>query len=371
MADVISKEELIARIALNQVPFVGARLFRELVANFGSAKDVFLASERQLKTTDGVGAKTAFSILSVKNFKPFEEEADFILKHQIQVLSYTDENYPKRLRELTDAPALLFYKGTANLNHPRIIGIVGTRRATTYGKELVENLMKDLAQYDVLTVSGLAYGIDITAHKESLKNNVPTIGVLAHGLQKIYPNAHRNTAVEMAKCGGLITEFKIGVDSFRENFPRRNRIVGGMVDALIVVETAEKGGSLITAEIAYSYNRELFTFPGRINDPLSKGCHYLLKNQKALLIESAKDVAFHMGWPSPETEKKVQIKKDSLNGIELEIFQLLLAAYGQRLTLDQICKHFKQPPSKLSLILLNMEFTNYIKSLPGKYYQIC
>ncbi|MGB0431792.1 MAG: DNA-processing protein DprA [Bacteroidia bacterium] len=362
-------DELFYTMALTQVKGVGAEGARTLITSIGTAKDVFTAPQRELLALPGLGQKTIANILAFKNFKRVEDEIKFIDNHKIKVFSFADPEYPERLKQLSNAPAIVFYKGTVSLNHARIIGVVGTRKATDYGKQMVENLMSELKEYNVITVSGLAYGIDIECHKKSLVNNIPSIGVMASGLDVVYPTAHTNTAREMLKNGGLMTEQLSKTVMKKEFFPRRNRLVAGLVDALVVAESAKSGGSLITAEIANSYSRDVYAYPGKATDDKSSGCNMLIKRQKAMLIENAADLAWHLGWPSPNAQSSQNQKSSQLKGIEKRIYIYLLNEPNQKCHSDKMCFDLDINQTELSLLLLNMEFSGYVKTLPGNNYK--
>jgi DNA processing protein len=296
---------------------------------------------------------------------------DFILKNGIQTFFYLDENYPTRLKGCTDAPIILYYKGNANLNERRIISVVGTRNATNYGKEICEELIRSFSEktYPVLVVSGLAYGIDVHAHKACLKYNIPTVGVFAHGLDKIYPALHAPIASKMLDNGGLLCDFVSETAIDRQNFLRRNRIIAGLADATVIVESAEKGGALVTADIANSYNRDVFAFPGRSTDPYSRGCNKIIKLNEAVLVENAADIEKAMNW---------DIKVGSKKAIQTSLFVELtpeeqklvdLLKEGNRFV-DEITIETQMPMSKVSALLLGLEFKGLVLSLPGKVYRL-
>jgi DNA processing protein len=265
------------KIALTFIKSIGPVTAKNLLAYCGSAENVFSASKKQLLQIPGVGVKTIDAIRGTDALVRAQQELDFVEKHEIEVLFFSDEKYPKRLKNCIDSPLLLYFKGTADLNHQRIISIVGTRNATAYGKNLCKQLCEVLSPYNVLIVSGLAYGIDVTTHKECIASNIPTVGVLGHGLDRLYPKIHKSISQKMVFNGGLLTEFPILTNPDRQNFPQRNRIIAGIADATIVVEASIKGGALITAEIANSYNKDVYAFPGRTNDVFSEGCIFSLK----------------------------------------------------------------------------------------------
>src|SRR6218665_3132118 len=260
------KEDLLYRIALTRIPHIGDVHAKALVQIFGTARDVLQAPKKQLESIEGIGSVRAASIKKFTDFISCEKEIAFIEKHKIETLFITDENYPRRLLNCYDSPTLLYYRGTANLNTDKIISIVGTRTHSDYGKAICEKLVEELNDKNILIVSGLAFGIDTLAHKASLKNELQTVGVLAHGLDKIYPSQNKSLAAQMTTFGGLLTDFAKDTNPDKQNFPRRNRIVAGLCDALVVIESNLKGGSLITAELANSYNKDVFAFPGRSID---------------------------------------------------------------------------------------------------------
>ena len=358
------------QIALTLINGVGTLIAKKLLLHFGSAEAVFSATQKELLNIDGIGKKTAEAIVNTNALELAAQELAFIEKHQIQVLFYNNDDYPKRLKNCYDAPLLLYYKGNVDLNKTRIVSIVGTRNATAYGKMLCKQLIEILKPYDVLISSGLAHGVDAAAHKESVLANVPTVGVLGHGLDRIYPAAHRELAAKMLKNGGLLTEFLPGTNPDRENFPKRNRIIAGMADVTIVVEASIKGGALITAEIANSYNRDVYAFPGRVNDEFSEGCNFLIKTNRAGLINHPKDLIYYLGWDDELSMKKqplqVQLPLD-LNKDERTVCEALL---GSALAVDDLFVTTNIPQSKLAIILLTLEMRGTIIALPGKLYKL-
>ncbi|HVK97894.1 MAG TPA: DNA-processing protein DprA, partial [Flavisolibacter sp.] len=277
--------ELLYQLALTQVPNIGDVHAKTLIQAFGDASSIFKAKQSTLEKIEGIGIVRARSIKEFNDLHLIESEIKFIEKYKVQVLTLTDENYPKRLLNCYDSPTVLFYKGSADLNASKVVAIVGTRSNSDYGKAFTEKLIKDLSKHDILIISGLAYGIDAIAHKASLKNGLKTVGVVGHGLDKIYPADHATLAKEMIKNGGgVLSEFFSGTKPDKHNFPLRNRIVAGISDATVVVETSIKGGSMITAKLADGYNRDVFTVPGRTTDKVSMGCNHLIKYNKALLL---------------------------------------------------------------------------------------
>ncbi len=362
-------ENLKYKIAISLVPNIGDVLAKRLISYCGSAKAVFEEKKIALEKIPGIGEIISKAVVNQKVFKRAEEEIKFIEKNEITPLFYLDKEYPKRLTHCEDSPVILYFKGKANVNSEKVISIVGTREATDYGRQQCEKLIADLAIYNPIIVSGLAYGIDICAHKAAMENNLTTICGLAHGLDKIYPAIHTQAATKMLENGGWLTDFTSNVIPNRENFPRRNRIVAGMSDATIVIESKINGGSLITADIANSYNRDVFAFPGRVNDECSRGCNNLIKQNKAALIQSAADISYILGWE--QTIKKAPIQKQLF--IELKPEEDILVSLlkeKESMNVDDICLQAKMPMSKVSSLLLTLEFSGIVKSLPGKMYRL-
>ena len=363
--------QLMQKIALSIIPGIGGVLARNLVAYVGSVEGVFNEPLKSLQKIPGIGEVNAHRVKDKTLFVQAEKEIRFIEKNGIQPWFYTDKEYPRRLKNCPDAPILFYSKGNMNLNTAHVLSIVGTRNATNYGKQVCEELIQKIAErnYNVLIVSGLAYGIDIQAHKSAIKFGLPTVGVVAHGLDKLYPSLHTETARKMTENGGLVTDFPSGTKIDPSNFIRRNRIVAGLADATVVVESAEKGGALITAEIASSYNRDVFAFPGRAGDVYSKGCNQLIRNSGANLIEGIDDLEFFMGWEKASKNKPVQSSLFvELNPDEEKIVGLLRE--HSELFVDQISSELTLPVSRVSALLLNLEFKNVLVSLPGKMYKL-
>ena len=361
--------ELLHQIALTLVPNVGAVQAKILVEKFGDAEAIFKANKQELETLEGIGAVRAKSIKDFTDFERAEEEIKFLQKHHILPFFLTDEHYPKRLLNCYDSPTLLYYKGNADLNASKIISIIGTRNSTDYGRQVTEQLVSDLQTLHVTIVSGLAYGIDSIAHKAALQNNLPTIGVIAHGFETIYPLQHKQLAKQMLEEGGLLSEFRKDVLPDKHNFPRRNRVVAGIADATIVIETAEKGGSIITAELANGYNRDVFAFPGRTTDSKSMGCNQLIQNNKAALITCAQDVIDALGWEEKKIKRKHQRELFiTLTDDEQIIFDLLKET--DHLQIDELFLKSGLTSSTVAASLLTLEFQNIVASLPGKIYRL-
>jgi DNA processing protein len=360
---------LIYKIALTFVKSVGHITAKNLLGHFGTADAIFKATAVQLMQVPGIGELTANQIRNPEALRLAAEQLKFVEKHNIQVLFFLDPEFPRRLRDCFDAPILLYYKGTADLNHPRIVSIVGTRQATPYGKTLCRQLAETLKPYDVLIVSGLAYGIDVAAHQEALNEQIPTIGVLGHGLDRLYPHLHKQIAQRMLRNGGLLTEFPLNTKPDKDNFPKRNRIIAGISDVTIVVEATTKGGALITAEIANSYHRDVFAFPGRTIDVYSEGCNFLIKTNRAGLLNHPKDLLYYLGWDAyPVLPESVQLKMPvGLNEEELQVFKFLQQAPAR---IDEISLQTNILQSKLAIHLLSLEMQGILTSLPGKVYRL-
>lgn len=302
--------DLLYQVALTLTPNIGDVHAKALINIYGDAAAIFKAPKKQLENIEGIGSVRAGSIKAFNDFTSCEAEIKFIEKYKITPLFITDDHYPKRLLNCYDSPSLLYYRGNADLNKINIVSIVGTRNHSEYGKQQCEKLIEELKEENILIVSGLAFGIDTIAHKASLKNNMHTVGVLAHGLDRIYPAQNKTLAKQMTEQGGLLTDFISGTNPDKQNFPKRNRIVAGICDALVVIESSKKGGSLITAELANSYNKDVFALPGRVIDSKSEGCNFLIKNNKASLITGATDLLELMNWVP--AEKKLQKKQREL-----------------------------------------------------------
>jgi DNA processing protein len=357
------------QIGLTFIRNVGPASAKALLAHFGGAEEIFKATRNQLLKVPGINEKRTDMLDFSTVLKRAEEELKFIENNDIRVVFYTDPAYPKRLKNCLDGPILLYAKGNMELNQRHVVSIVGTRNATEYGKHLCRQLVEELQQYNTLIISGLALGIDVTAHKESLKQNLQTVGVLGHGIDRIYPYQNRGTAEKMMEHGGILTEFPSGTMPDRENFPQRNRIVAGMADATIVIEASIKGGALITAEIANSYDRDVFAFPGRVDDEYSEGCNFLIRNNKAALLTCAADLAYSLGWEKDGDAKPVEQLSlpIDLSEDERRIFDII-HQHKSPLAIDDLTIKTNMPMSQLAMNLLNMEMQGYIRSLPGKTY---
>ena len=368
------KDEQIYTLALTRIPGLGLVGAYNLVRTLGSASAVFQHRKNLKELIPEVSDKLIQALDCPEAFRRAEEELKYTEKNQIQCITLNEAAYPSRLRECEDAPLALFYRGNAPLNALRIVSIVGTRHATAYGADLCLSFIQELKEQcpDVLIVSGLAYGIDIHAHRAALQNGFPTIGVLAHGLDRIYPAAHRKTAIDMMDHGGLLTEFMSGTNPDRQNFVKRNRIVAGMSDATIVVESAVKGGALITAELAESYHRDCFAFPGRTKDLYSAGCNELIKNNRASLILSAEDFINAMGWNLSSTPSTKTIQRElfpELNEEEKNIVQVL-QRNPDGIQINILVVETNIPINRMSALLFELEMKGVVRALAGGVYRL-
>lgn len=370
----MNSDERICSIALTLCPGIGHIGAKRLLDGMGSAADVFRYRKELPERMPGISPTVVSALDCPAAFVRAEREMEFMQKNNIACLTLHDEAYPSRLRECDDAPAVLFFKGQTNLNRLRVINLVGTRQATDYGKQFCADFLRDLSALcpDILIVSGLAYGIDIHAHRAALTNKLPTVAVLAHGLDRIYPYVHRKTAVDMLADGGLLTEFLTETTPDRHNFISRNRIVAGMSDATIVVESAAKGGSLITAELAEGYHRDCFALPGRTTDEYSAGCNQLIRDNKASLIQSAEDFVKSMNWTAASIGSKPSPVQRSLfpelTEEETRIAQIL-SRQGD-LHINTLVVEADIPVNRMSALLFELEMKGVVKALVGGTYHL-
>ncbi|MCF2644289.1 MULTISPECIES: DNA-processing protein DprA [Prevotellaceae] len=372
----INQETLYA-VALTRINYFNVATSLQLYRKLGSATNIM---EHRHDIRAVLPDATPRLIKALKDIsdamRRAEKELEFDESHRIKPLVFNDDDYPQRLRECEDAPLVVYYRGTADLNKQRIISVVGTRHCTVYGQEIISKFISQLKELcpDVLVVSGLAYGVDIQAHRNALKNGFETVGVLAHGLDYLYPTAHRDTATEMLKQGGLLTEFMTSTNADKINFVRRNRIIAGTADATIVVESAAHGGGLITADIANSYGREVFAFPGNIGMPYSEGCNNLIRDNKAALITSAEDFVKTMGW-----EQDAKLKKAREKGIERQMFPELTddetrivntLQHTNDLQANIISVKCGLPISTVASTLFNLELKGIVRLYAGGVYHL-
>lgn len=363
------EEDLLYVLALQRARGIGDINAKKLLAHCGSAKEVFKEKLRNIEKIFGLGTLSVQYLFDPANLKEAEEELKYIRQNNIETIYFTDKNYPERLKHCIDGPILLFKEGNIDLSNGPIISIVGTRQITGYGRYFCEKLIAELKDYNPIIVSGFAYGIDICAHKSALKNNLQTIGVLAHGFEEVYPKIHKKYVTEINENGGFLTDFWHTDQPQRENFLKRNRIVAGMSEATIIIESAEKGGSLVTADIANSYSRDVFAVPGRSTDMYSKGCNDLIKNNKAAILTSAKDLIEMLNWESPLNVKK-PIQKQlfvELTDNEQLIYDFLTQK-GKEM-IDLISMNCKLPIHQTTSLLFNLEMKGMVKPLPGKLYE--
>ena len=361
--------ELLYQIALTMIPSIGPVQARLLLEHM-EPSEIFRTPASTLEKIEGIGSVKAAHIRSFRDYSLAEKELKFIERYRIRPLFIRSPDYPQRLLNCYDAPTLLYFKGTADLNHPRIVSIIGTRLNTSYGKQVTEKLVNDLAAQQVIIISGLAFGIDAIAHRAAVKEGIPTVGVFAHGLDQVYPDAHQGLAKEMiAHGGGLLTEFTSNTRPDKFNFPLRNRIVAGLADAVVVAETSLRGGSMITAELANGYNREVFAFPGRVNDPRSAGCNKLLRQNKAVLLQETSGLLELMNWDDCKPGKSRNGTALRLpEGDEQLLFDILKG--GQSWPLDEIYRKTGLDTGRVASAILNLELKNLLLSLPGKLYRL-
>ena len=364
----MTEQDLFHLLALQQVEGVGDIMAKKLINHCGSAEAVFKTKISQLATIDGIGSILIQNLKSKTIFEKAEQELQFIKSNEINVAYFQDENYPDRLKHCIDGPILLFTSGNINLKNKKIISIVGTRQITSYGMEFCRKLIEDLAPLDPVIISGFAYGVDIFAHQLAMEHDLQTVGVVAHGLNQIYPKTHKKYVAKVEQNGGFMTEFWSSTNPEKENFVRRNRIVAGISEATIVIESAERGGSLITANIANDYNRDVFAVPGRTTDKYSQGCNNLIKIQKANLLTSAADLVYILNWDIESKAKPVQKQLFvTLENDEQKVYDYLLKN-GKEL-MDIIALRCDFPIYKISGMLLNMELKGVIRPLPGKLFE--
>jgi DNA processing protein len=367
-------QDLMYQIGITLVKGIGNITAKQIIENLNDVSLLFTEKKHLLEKISGLSRRIINEIHSPDVLRKAEKEIRFIEKAHIKPLFITDSDYPNRLKECVDAPVMLYFRGNADLNVGKVISIVGTRNATAYGREITDRLIGDISKNfpESLIVSGLAYGIDIWAHRAALRDNLATVGILAHGLDRIYPAAHCNTAVEMIDSGGLLTDFISETNPDRQNFVKRNRIVAGMSDCTIVVESAQKGGALITANIADSYNRDVFAYPGKTCDKYSEGCNLLIKSKKAALVTSAEDIFREMNWSDPpepvRTQAVQRILFPELNPEEQRVMDILSKAGSMQLNLLAI--ELDLPVSRLSVILFELEMNGLVRCKPGGMYSL-
>lgn len=369
------ENEKICTLALIHTPGIGSVTVRQLISYCGGASNVYSSDFKKLIKIPGVGEKVARAILKRDSLAFAEKEYEDCNKSGTQLHFFTDSTYPNRLKSLYDAPVILYSRGNFDFNSHRSVGIVGTRQVTEYGKSVTETIIRELVPFQALIVSGLAYGVDITAHRASLKNNLPTIGVMASGLDVIYPAAHLRTSKDIQENGGIVTENALATKPDFMRFPARNRIIAGLSDVTIVVESAKKGGSLITVEFAQNYHREVFAVPGNLNNLHSEGCNQLIRDNKAAIFTSVEDMTKAIGWSLNQelnTQNELPVVSElpmSFDGFTVDEAQLLgMLRQKGIMQIDDLSWQTGMHLNKLASLLLNLEFQGMIKSLPGKKY---
>jgi len=362
-------DALLYYLALQKAKGIGAVNAKKLLVHCGNAVSVFKEKSAALSKIDGIGLRVIKGLKDKSLLKQADREINFISNNSINYQVITEADYPNKLKHCADAPIVIFYRGNINLKDRKIISIVGTRNITGYGKEVLEKLMTDLIPFNPIIISGLAYGTDVFAHRLAVKYNLQTIGILAHGLDRLYPAIHKKIANKMEANGGLMTEFWSGTNPDKENFVKRNRIIAGLSEATLVIESAIKGGSLITADLANSYNRDVFAVPGKLSDKYSTGCNNLIKTNRAALFSSVKDLSYLLNWDIETKQKPIQKQLFvNLDCDEAIIFNFLQTQGKQQL--DQIALHCKLSIQKTVSVLFNLEMKGLVQPLPGKIYRI-
>lgn len=357
------------QIALSLAPRIGDLYSKQLISYLGSAEQVLKTPKAKLLKIPGIGEKTASGLSDSSLLDRAEKILNDCALNNVKILHFTDEEYPNRLKMIDDSPSLLYVKGDIDLNFEKGIAIVGTREATKYGHKICHEFLEQLKGIDCVVVSGLAYGIDIIAHKKCLELGIPTIGIMANGIDSVYPSDHRKIAHEMLETGALITENPPGSRPDAPKFPARNRIIAGMTDITFVVEAAIKGGALITAEIANSYNKEIFAVPGNLDATYSEGCNKIIHQHKANMYLNFEDFAASMNWGAFEKRKKAKAIDINLTGNQGKIYDLLLKA-DKSFSIDEISRLTQISILELLPVLLELEFSNILRSIPGNEYEI-
>ncbi|MDO5971978.1 DNA-processing protein DprA [Flavivirga aquimarina] len=366
----MTENDLLYTLALNHVPNIGDITAKRLISHCGSAEAVLKEKKQNLLKIDGIGRIILGDLFETHHLEAAEKEIDFIKSNGIKVSYFEETSYPEKLKHCIDGPILLFQSGTINLEQQHIISIVGTRKITTTGMAFCEALVENLKPYNPIIISGFAYGTDITAHRAAIKNNLQTVGCLAHGLNQMYPQVHKKYKDDVEKNGGFFTDFWSSDAFDRNNFLKRNRIIAGLSEATIVIESAKKGGSLVTADIANSYNRDVFAVPGRTTDSQSIGCNNLIKHQKAHMLTTPLDVPYILNWQLEEDKKPV-IQKQLF--VELDTTEKTIYSYlkeNEKQQLDVIAIHCNMPIFKIASVLLTMELKGVVRPLPGKLFEV-
>lgn len=366
----MNNNELLYALALQHVAKIGDITAKKLIAHCGSSEAVFKEKKQNLLKIDGIGSILISDLFTSNHLEAAEKELQFIKDENIVCHYFADEAYPEKLKHCIDSPIVLFQAGNVNVNKQRVISIVGARKVTTNGIAFCEKLVEQLAVFNPVIVSGFAYGTDITAQKAAIKHKLQTIGCLAHGLNQMYPKTHKKYVAEVEKNGGFFTDFWSSATFDRNNFLKRNRIIAGISQATIVIESAEKGGSLVTADIANSYNRDVFAVPGRVTDSQSVGCNNLIKHQKAHMLSNPLDIPYILNWELEENQKPV-IQKQLF--VELDDQEKVIYNYlkeTEKESLDVIAIQCNLPTFKVAGLLLSMELKGVVRPLPGKLFEV-
>jgi len=369
----MQNQDLIYQIGITLVKGIGNITAKQIIDTLGDVSLLFKEKKHLLERIPGISRRIISEIYNLEVLRRAEKEILFIEKNKIAPLFITDKDYPERIKDCVDAPVLLYFRGNVNFNQEKVISIVGTRNASVYGREVTEKIIAELADLcpEILIISGLAYGIDIYSHKASLKNNLSTVGVLAHGLDRIYPHVHRNIAIEMLENGGLLTDFMSETTPDRQNFVKRNRIVAGISDCTIVIESAKKGGALITANIADSYSKDVFAVPGKVTDSYSLGCNDLIKQKKAALITNAEDIFREMCWNNEKTDSKKSVQRSLFVDLTAEEQMVVdLLAQSESMQLNNMAVELNISVSKLAFLLFELEMKGVIRCMPGGIYRL-
>lgn len=366
----MKKEELLYVLALQKTKGIGDIIAKKLITTLGSASAVYREKSQNIRKLNGIGTVTLANLKDKTPLKQAEKEVEFIIKHNIKTLYFLNDDYPFRLKHCIDGPILMFQKGETSFDNRKIISIVGTRNMTSYGRDCCEQILADLKSYNPIIVSGFAYGVDICAHRLAIKNGLETVAVLAQGFASLYPKAHQKYEKELLENGSFITEFWYHEEPLREHFLQRNRIIAGVSEATIVIESAEKGGSLVTADIANSYNKDVFAVPGRTSDKYSKGCNQLIKQNKAIILNATSDLIAELNWEQKSIEKQVIQAQLFLELSETEqLITSFLQANGKQ-QLDLISLKNKLTIQQTAAILFNLEMKGVLKPLPGKMFEV-
>lgn len=365
----MTETELLALLTLQQTPNLGDGSIKKLIQLFGSAQDVLKQSKSSIQKIDGFG-NHKLKLFGEERFYAFAKaELNYIQAHNINVSAYSESHYPRRLKHCVDGPVLLFSRGNISWNNPRIISIVGSRKITSYGLKMIEIILEDLAPLYPLIISGFAYGVDIHVHKTAVKHGIPNVGVLAHGLNQVYPKVHSKYMNNIEENGGFVTDFASNDAFVHTNFLSRNRIIAGLSEATIVIESAEKGGSLVTVDFANGYNRDVFAVPGRADDPQSLGCNNLIKHQKAHLITGAADLLYILNWKLKEDVVRPVQKQLFIELTEVEKIVWTFLSDNGKEHMDIIALNCKLPTFTIASVLLQMEMKGVIRALPGKLFE--